>query len=424
MSSLPSTGGSPMNKVQEFKRGWQVLVAAGLGAAVGVSPLIQFTLGPFMEPLSREFGWTRAQISAAGLGKSVGLLLVSVFVGALADRYGARRVALASQFMLALGFLAMAFLPGNLWLFYLGYVLLILCGAGTLQMIWARAVVGWFTAGRGLALGVSLMTVGLLGGLTPSYVTYLIAHYGWRGGYVGIAALPLLVGLPIAYFWFREPPTGPSEEVLPIEQSAAAEGWTLGQAMRTLAFWQLSLFYFLGAIGVFGALTHAVPMLTDRGLDRGASAALLGLFGVSVGLGRLITGQLLDTFNPERLVATLFLLPAAGCLLLLFAAGNAPLCGLALCLLGFAGGVEGDSGAYLVARYFGRAHFGAIYGLLIALTILGGGVGPFLVGYSFDTTGSYDVSLMLGIGTFLSASVLVYFLRWGSVRPGSATPAH
>jgi predicted MFS family arabinose efflux permease len=229
----------------------------------------------------------------------------------------------------------------------------------------------------------------------------------------------LLVGFPLAFLWFREPPKEPVVEV----RSAAGTkevGWTLVQAMGTLAFWQLSLFYFLGAVGVFGALTHAIPLLTDRGLDRASSAALMSIFGVSVGLGRLVTGQLLDMFKAERLVATLFLLPAAGCLLLLFGGGNVALCGLGLSLLGFAGGVEGDSGAYLVARYFGRAHFGAIYGLLIALTILGGGVGPLLIGYSFDKTGSYDLSLAIGIATFLAASLLVLTLRWDKARFAAA----
>lgn len=426
MSSPPPPVGLPIprSKGQEFRRGWRLLIAAGLGAAVGVSPLIQFTLGPFIEPLSQEFGWTRAEVSGAGLGKSIGLLLVSVVVGMLADRFGARRVALTSQLLLALGFAAMAFMPGNIWVFYLGYVLLVVFGAGTLTMVWTRAVVGWFAAGRGLALGVSLMGIGLIGGLTPSYVTWLIAEYGWRGAYVGLAALPLFVGFPLAYLWFREPPSEPAAEGPSAAPAKAEEGWTLGQAMGTLAFWQLSLFYFLGAVGVFGALTHAVPMLTDRGLDRASSAALLSIFGVSVGLGRLVTGQLLDMFRAERLVATLFLLPATGCLLLLFVGGNVVLCGLGLALLGFAGGVEGDSGAYLVARYFGRAHFGAIYGLLVALTILGGGLGPLLIGHSFDRTGSYDLSLAIGIATFLAAALLVLTIRWNRTSFTAAAPGH
>lgn len=412
MSHSPQVAGSgppALTKIEEFKRGWPVLIAAGLGAAVGVSALIQFTLGPFIEPLAREFGWSRAQIAAAGLSKSVGLLLVSVFVGALADRYGARRIALASQALLVLGFLTMALMPGELWLFYAGYGLLVVVGAGTLPMIWARAVVGWFSAGRGLALGLSLMATGLVGGLTPSYVTWLIATFGWRGGYVGLAALPLVLGLPMALLFFREP-VRDSGAAAASEPTVEA-GCTLRQAMTTRAFWFLSLSYFLGTTGVLGTLVHAVPLLTDRGLDRASAAALAGVFGVSVSVGRLVTGQLLDMFNPERVVAGLFLLPATACLILLVSGGSMALCGIGLAFVGFAGGVEGDSGAYLVARYFGRAHFGAIYGLVVALAILGGGVGPLLVGYSFDATGSYDASLSAGVALFLLTGILIYGIR-------------
>lgn len=386
-----------------------MLLAACLGVGVGVSGLLQFTLGPFMEPLSREFGWTRAEIGGAGLAKSVGLLLVSVFVGALADRYGARRIALTSQALLAAGLLAFALMPGSLWLFYAGYALLVIVGAGTLQMTWSRAIVGWFTAGRGTALGIAMMGTGLVGALTPAYVTWLIDQFGWRGAYVGLALLPVVLGLPTTYLFFREPPKSPAAAIA--QHVEPETGWTFRDAMRTRAFWFLSLSFFIGTIGVLGTLVHAIPMLTDRGIDRGSAAMLAGLFGLCVGLGRLVTGPLLDVLDPERVIAALFLLPATACVVLLFAGDSVVLCGIGLALVGFAGGVEGDAGGFLVARYFGRAHYGAIYGLLVALAILGGGTGPILIGYGLDATGSYDLPLMVGVGLFLLTAVLIYNIK-------------
>ena len=83
-------------KRREFARGWTVLLAAGVGGGTGVAVLQAYSLSALIGPLSQAFGWTRAQISIAPLYYSIATILAGTAAGALADRFGARRVAVAS----------------------------------------------------------------------------------------------------------------------------------------------------------------------------------------------------------------------------------------------------------------------------------------------------------------------------------------
>ncbi|MDB5673640.1 MAG: transporter, partial [Sphingomonas bacterium] len=130
---------------------------------------------------------------------------------------------------------------------------------------------------------------------------------------------------------------------------------------------------------------------------------------------------LLDNFNPERTVALLLLIPLAGCLELFISGTNILACGLGVALLGIAAGMEADAAAYLAARYYGRAHYGAIYGLLYTIITLSGGVGPFIISTSFGRTGSYSPALIGGAGLFAISSLLVGLLRPRMSAKGGVT---
>lgn len=401
-------------QTDEYRRGWPVLLSCILGCSVGVHVLLQYSLGPLIAPLSREFGWTSAQITGAMFFKSVGIMIMAVAVGALSDRHGARQIALLSLCLLACACFGMTLIPRNIWFFYLGYVMIVVAGAGTLPMIWTRVLVGWFNAGRGLAIGISLVGNGLVGAALPSYVTWLADHWGWRGAFIGLGILPLVIGLPITLWAFRERPTNGQPTVengIKIAAPSHTQDFTFAAAIRTRVLWQMGAAFALGPLVLVGILVNLVPLLTERGMTRGTAAALTGLFGIAVVVGRIGTGALLDKFNPERTVSLLLLIPLAGCLGLFAGGTNAVECGIGVSLLGMAAGMEADAAAYLVARYYGRAHYGAVYGLIYTIIGLSGGVGPYIISTSFDRTGSYNLALLGGAGFFAISSLLIGLLR-------------
>jgi MFS family permease len=403
-------------RAEEYKRGWPALLASAIGSGVGVAPLAAYSLGAFVEPLTEEFGWGRGDVTAAALFKSIAVLLAGAVVGGLADRFGARPVALISQVLLALAFAAMSLLTDQIWTLYIGYFLFAILGAGTLPMIWGRAIVGWFSASRGVALGLSLVGTGITGMLLPSYVSWLSDTVGWRGAFIGLGALPLLLGLPAALLFFREPPGDTvSTAGVKTRSAAAAAGHSFSAAMKTVTFWQMSASFVIVSLAISGLLVHALPLLTDRGIERPVAAALAGLFGLAVTFGRLISGAFLDMFPGPIVAAVMFLVPALALGVLIGAGDNLILCGGAILCVGLAAGAESDVAAYLVAQYFGRANYAAIYGMLYTLFGLGAGAGPFVVGKVFDRYDSYQPALIGGIVLFVIAALLI-----GLVRPPRA----
>jgi MFS family permease len=398
-----------LNRREEFARGWRVLLSATLGSGTGVAPLAFYSLGALVKPLSHEFGWTRAEVTGASLALSIGMLAMGTTIGGIADRYGARRVAILSQVVLAALFAAMTLVDARTWTLYVGYFALGGLGAGTLPITWSRAVTGWFVRSRGLALGLSLVGTGVVGMLLPTYVTWLAGAFGWRGAFLGIAALPVVVGMPCALLYFREPEERPAAGESKVQPGASSAPWGVPftEALRRWRFWQMSTAFFIAAVVIGGINVNALPLLTDRGIERGTAAAIAGLIGAMVAIGRLISGYLLDVFPGPRVAFVMLGAPAAASVLLAVSGNNLMLCGVAILLIGLAAGAEHDIAAYFAARYFGRRHFGAIYGLLYTLYTFGAGVGPPLAGAVFDRTGSYVTALYGGAALFLLAAAFV-----------------
>jgi MFS family permease len=407
----PAPGARPA----EFRRAWRVVLAAAFGAGTGAVPIAFYSFGALVGPLSAAFGWSRAEITAAPLFLTIGGLVAGIFAGAAADRYGARRVVLISQAALVLAFAGMALLPRSLPLFYLGYAIIAVLGAGTMTMTWTRAITGWFVAGRGLALGLSLVGTGLIGALLPTYVNRLVDAYGWQGAFIGLAALPLLLGMPLTIAFFREPEeAGVRGEAAP---AVGDGGFTLGQALATRCFWQMVLSFTVVAVAISAINVHAVPLLTDRGVTPAAAAALAGLIGLAVTAGRLVSGFLLDRMSGPVLACLMFGLPALACLLLIGAGTNLWLCGLAIAIVGLAAGAEHDIAAYFCARYFGRKHYGKTYGLLYTLYGVGAGLGPFVAGWAVGESGDYNPALYGGAALFAIAAALILALKGPAVAP-------
>lgn len=395
---------------REFRRAWPVVLASAFGAGAGAVPLAFYSFGAFVEPLSRAFGWSRAEITAAPLFLTIGGLFAGVLAGAMADRFGARRVILASQACLVIAFAGFSLLPASLPLFYLGYALVAILGAGTMTMTWSRAITGWFVEGRGLALGLSLVGTGLIGAILPTYINWLVEAHGWRAAYLGLAALPLVFGLPLTVLFFREPATDrtPSADS---RGTAPDGGYGFGEALKTRCFWQMALSFTIVAFAIASVIVHCVPLLTDRGIDAGSAALLAGLIGIAVTVGRLLSGFLLDRVHGPTVAFAMFGLPALSCLLLTVSGDNLVLCGLAIVLIGLAGGAEHDIAAYFCAKYFGRQNYGKIYGLLYTLYGVGSGIGPLAAGRMVDATGSYTGSLYVGAVLFLTSAGIIVTLR-------------
>jgi MFS family permease len=397
----------------EFRRGWKVLVAALLGTACGSSPIPFQTMGFFIAPLQQEFGWSLRDIS---LGVTIygvlGALLAPVF-GSMADRFGVRPVALLSTTAFGLAFGALSLTPDSLAGFYSIWFLIGLVGIGSTPITWSRAVNLWFFRHRGLALGLTLVGTSVAALVLPILTVTLIDNVGWRTSYALLALLPLGIALPVALAWFREP----RPEERPAELVAATRdggttlvGLTLAEAIRGPRFWLLVASIICVSFAYGGALVHMPQMLKGHGFSGEQTAVVMSLLGLSIFIGRIATGLLLDRFWAPLVVLPILCLPALSCMLLAGEAPTFPLAIVAGLLLGFSSGAETDLVAYLASRYFGMGHYGRIYGSLYMAFGIASAASPAVYGAVRDSTGSYDPILFVAVAMFVAGGLLLLTL--------------
>ena len=404
----------------EFGRGWKVLVASLVGTAFGASPLPFNTIGLFIEPLQQEFGWTKAEISfGITIYGVLGAFLAPVF-GWMADRFGVRPVALGSLAAFGLVFASFSQMPGSLGWFYFLWTLVGLVGIGSVPITWSRAINLWFFRNRGLALGLTLVGTSISAAVLPKLTVALIDWQGWRMSYALLALLPLAVALPLGLLWFREPrpEERPPELQVPAAapgsaagRAAALPGVTLAEAMRTRGFWLLWVSILLVSFAYGGALVHLPSMLSPLGFTRDDIGVVMGVFGLSIFAGRIITGALLDRFWGPLVTLPILCLPALSCWLL--ATDHSltfQMAMFAAFLLGFASGAETDLIAYLAGRYFGMANYGKIYSMLYMAFGIATAVSATAYGWVRDTTGSYDPILSAAAVMFVVGACLLLLL--------------
>jgi MFS family permease len=395
----------PIQDQHEFRRGWAVVLSAFVGIGMGLSPVPFYTIGMLAPELHKAFGWEFSAIMGGLPIMTLGVIVASPAVGFLSDRFGVRLVALISIVLFGLSFMAFGLGNGSIMLFYLTWGLMALLGAGTLPITWTRAVNNRFDTHKGLALGFSLLGTGLFGFLVKPLTAWLIADYGWRVAYGVVGALPLLVALPIAFFGFHDVGrVGASRLERQTSEAlrlTSVPGLTLRQALRAWRFWLLAASFTLIAFAVGGPIPNMENILKVAGFARSDVVGLVSLIGLSVMVGRIVGGWLIDRFWAPAVAFVMLSLPALACWTMAGGAMGIESARLSILLIGFAAGVEYDLMAFLVARYFGMKNYGSIYGALYGFFAIGAGVGPVVFGKFFDSTGSYSEILLVSAVLFL-----------------------
>lgn len=381
----------------ELKAGWPIVLAAALAIGVGTMGIGFYSLGLFVQPLEAEYGWSRAAVSGAAMFQQLGIFLSAPLVGWLADRWGARPIALASFIATPLALLALSRAGPSVMAWDALWLLVSLAGAGTTPAIWARIVSLRFDAARGLALGLMLMGTGTAAILAPALLGPVFAQSGWRTAVMVMAAATLAIGLPASLM------VGTADR----PQLGTRAGGRFEANRQTL---MLLLIAFLLGLIVAGLIVHLVPLLIDRGMAATDAAQVAATVGLAVLAARLIVGYLFDRFHAPH-VAALFLLSPVVAALLLWGGGPVTIAAL---MLGLAAGAEVDMLAYFTGRYAALANYGATYGGVLGIFCLGAGLGPMLFGAAYDAMDGYDAAL-LGSAMVL-ALVVVLIATLGRYR--------
>jgi MFS family permease len=387
----------------EWRRAPLLPLAAGLGYATSVIHV--YGLGPYIEPISREFGWSRGT-TVEGLTLSMLLSAAGgIPIGLLVDRLGPRSLGVAGVLLVPAAFALLATATGGQADWYALWTLLALATLCAQSTIWTSAIATHFFSSRGLALAVGLCGSPLAVALFPWLGTKLIEAYGWRRALVYQACIWCAVTFPLVVCFFRDDEAARTKPVR-LRSGIGAHDVQIGllQGLHSSVYLRLLLASLLFTLGVTAIVVHFIPILTDGGvskLDAAKTTALVGAFSV---IGRLATGLLLDRFRASLIGAVAFALPALGCVLMVVTALSAAGRVAAAILIGLTIGAEIDVIVYLTARHFGLKHFGAVYGGLIVALAVGSALGPLAAARIFDIYRTYTPFLWFAVACMIVSS--------------------
>lgn len=386
-----------------------MVVAAMVGVALGLSPIPFYTIGMLAPQLSAEFGWSFAALMASITVQSGVVMIASPLAGIAIDRFGARPVALVSLPLFGLSFMSLALSNGSLTLYYAQWVIMAVLGVGTLSATWTRVVTQWFDKWRGMALGLASCGTGITGFIIKPLCAHLIETHGWRTAVVVVGCLPIVVGVPVVALLFREMARGAVAADKPVEaaEEVMQPGLTLAEAARDRRLWIMAGAFLFIAFALTAPTPNLENILKTRAFTLPQIGEITAAFGLSVIAGRLIGGWLLDRFWAPLIALVILAFPALGCWLLTSSVLSPLIATLAVISLGFGAGFEFDLLAYLISRFFGQRHYGAIYGCFYAVIAFAGGLGPVVFGYAFDRIGDYTIALRSGSACLAIGAVLL-----------------
>lgn len=389
--------------------GWR-MVAAGGGIQFLQAGLLHQAFGAYFAVLSEEFGWTKTALSGAAALQPMEAAVLGPVLGWIIDRFGPQGMIRLGIVTFGVGFMFLSQIE-SLAGFY-GAVLVIALG-GSLSGFFPInvAIIHWFEKRRARAL--SVLSLGLaLGGMFVPVVAWAMQNHGWRATAFGSGVLVILVGLPLARIFRRRPEDcGETVDGLPpaVGQTGPPEEpgqreFTAREALRTGAFWLLSLGHGLALLAVFAVSVHAITHMKESlGYSLAQASLVITLMTVAQVGGVLVGWALGDRFEKRYVAAICMLMHAGGLLMLTYATGTAMLIAFAL-LHGGGWGLRGPFMQAIRADYFGRRSIGMILGLSAMIIVIGQIGGPLIAGILADVTGNYRagftlISMLAGLGS-------------------------
>ncbi len=394
--------------ISEFNRE-SILLIFGciIGMILGVPIFLIYGFGVFIEPLSETLNEGRGPVSMALNIGIMGNLIAAPLVGKLSDKYGASKMVLVGVVCLSITLFLYSFVQ-SLTQLYLISLAMVLLAAGTGPMTYSKIVAAWFNKQRGFALGLVLSGMGIGAIIMPILSQYLIDTVGWRTAYQYLGGTVLGGSFIPLYLILKDTP--PQSENLPQDtekdDNHLKEGVDTKVALSSGTYWLIAFGFLFVALGNSGGLVHLKPMLVDAGLTDERAAFYAGGMGFGVLIGRAMAGYLLDIFHAPK-VAIAFLAGPFLAYAFFLTDFNAELAIIPIILFGIGMGGEFDVTPYLLSRYFGLKNFSVLFGFQIVTFSLGTGFGPTIMGYGYDTYGTYDMTIMFAMGSLLFGCLLL-----------------
>ncbi len=374
--------------------------------------LINQSFGAYVAVLQAERGWSKTALSGAAALQQMASAILGPVLGWFIDRFGPQGMIRAGVVVFGVGLMLFS-RTETLGGFYAAFLIIAL-GASLFGFFPMNvALIHWFERWRARAL--SSLSFGLaLGGTCVPLVAWSLQAFGWRATALSSGILAIVVGLPLAMVMKRRPEDiGSTVDGLPprdpltdtaIRTGRARRDFTAREALRTSAFWLLSLGHGFALFVVHAVNVHAINHMTqDLGYTLAQASLAYMLLPISQ-MGGVAVGWLIGDRYEKRYIAAMCMLMHMSALLLLTYAQNLVMVLAFAVLHGGGWGLRGPFMQAIRADYFGRSAIGMILGLSLMILVVGQIGGPMIAGVLADLTGNYRLgftilALLAGLGS-------------------------
>lgn len=392
--------------------GWYVVASAFSVMFIGFGSAYSFSA--FVDALQSEFAASRGSVSLVFSLAGFLYFGLGILSGPLADRWGARRLAIAGMTFVGAGLIAAGF-ARNLVEVYLAYGIGVGLGVGCAYVPAVGTVQRWFVKRRGFASGIAVSGIGVGTLVIPAVAAWLIESAGWRNAYFTLGGVAIVVGIGMSLFLENDPhdrglaPDGRPllEQHNPVQAAQSpGSGAAVIEAICSRHFILLYTACAIASFGVFVPFVHLVPYAVDHGIAATSAALLVGMIGIGSTVGRFFLGGLADKIG--RQVAHLMMFVGMAAALVIWAASStmAGLAAFAFLYGVFYGGWVAVMPA-IVMDYFGGRNVSGIIGALYTSVAFGTLIGPSAAGFLFDASGSYVIPIFISIGANLIAAAII-----------------
>ncbi len=402
--------------------GWTIVFAMFF-INIAVHSSANFTFAVFLKPMSDDLEVSREAVSWLHTSRMLSGGISAIIIGRLLDKFGARWMLPLAAIVVAS---AMALLnwATNLWQILFLFVIIGSAGlAGPGSLMTSVPVSKWFYKKRGKATAIATAGLGVGGIVFAPLHQLLISTFGWRSAWLISAILLIIVIVPVGLIFIRKTPEDegllpdgePPRKKISKQNHLAAENllssddpeenWNTKEALKTSAMWKVLLAYTLMALAMGGFIVHRFSFWSDRGIDSNIIAWSYSLDALVFACAILAAGFLVDRF-PVRIVGAV----AAGFqilgVLITILIDSAFGLYIGAVSLGLGAGTNMVVQIHIWPSYFGRKHIGTIRGIVVPATLVGMGLGPPIVGATFDSLGSYLPAFWASV-ILVSCSILL-----------------
>lgn len=394
--------------------GWAIVVACNLISCITWGVAI-FNQGVFVAYYVSAYNWSPVLLSIGPVLFHLWAGFAGIIVGRIVDRYGPRLVLLAGAGLVCLATIGFG-LVREVWHTYPAFLILGTGFACIHTVTLGKIVARWFVRQRNRAMAAATFGAGIGGALLVPLNAVMIETYGLLSGGITLAAITLIVIVPCAIWVVRD---GPETLGLQPDGDGAAvhddidticgssqdtQEWTVSNALRTTAFWGLSICFGLGMIAQSAYLFHQVSFLQNT-LGLVGAAFVVTVTTLSGIVGRVIFILVGNRMSPKQWAAVVFALQALSFVVLAFAESSIDMT-IGSALFGLTMGVVVTLQPLLTAHCFGRVSFGRIYGPIYLSIRLGSALGPALVGGMLALSGDYFAA-WLALALSLAAALIL-----------------